>query len=57
MDSGFCDQKLMKIIKVLGTDYVFGGRFLPEIKTLLGAVPTEDFQRHFCDYLEFDHQC
>lgn len=47
MDSGFCDQKLMKSIEALGVGYVCGGRFLAEIKGLIEAIPPENFQRHF----------
>jgi len=47
MDSGFCDQKLMKSIEALGVGYVCNGRFLAEIKALIEAMPPENFQRHF----------
>ena len=47
MDSGFFDQKLFSDMEELGIGYVSGGRFLPDIKSLVGAIPESAYQHHF----------
>lgn len=47
MDSGFCDQMLMRAIEALGVGYICGAHFLPEIKAFVEALTAQAFQRHF----------
>ena len=47
MDSGFIDQKLFNATEALGIGYICGGRFLPDIKTLVKNTPESAYQHHF----------
>lgn len=47
MDSGYCDQKLFAEMERLEIGYICGGRFMPDVKSYLGSLPLNAFDRHF----------
>jgi hypothetical protein len=47
MDSGYCDQKLFAELELLQIGYIIGGRFFPDVKSYLGSLPRNAFDRHY----------
>ena len=46
LDSGFFDEKLMKVFEELGIGYVMGGRLLSDLKKQVGQWPAEGWSKY-----------